>query len=156
MLVIWAVGSVKMVALRKLAHAINRFFFSCKKWKISSEKKTDIFNFSSKHRLWVLNRTNEDPQAMFWAKNKKNRYVYPCIPQFYYVKVGYNGVFIAWTCFPDGDSICTFIKNENLSNGAFFFLHGIKVVTQANVGKNDNTGRLLFDVYNICEFLFIA
>ena len=88
---------------------------------------------------------------MFWTKNKKNRYV----PQFYYVKVGYNGVFIAWTCFPDGDSICTFIKNENLSNGAFFFLHGIKVVTQANVGKNYNT-RLLFDIYNIYDFLFIA
>ena len=27
------------------------------------------------------------------------------MPQFYYIKVGFKGVFIAWTCFPD-DSIC--------------------------------------------------
>ena len=25
----------------------------------------------------------------------------PCIPQFYYIKVGFKGVFIARTCFPD-------------------------------------------------------
>ena len=44
--------------------------------------------------------SNEYPQLMFWSKNKKNRY-YPCIPQFYYIKVGFKWVFIAWTCFPD-------------------------------------------------------
>ena len=25
----------------------------------------------------------------------------PCIPQFYLRKVGYKGVFMSWTCFPD-------------------------------------------------------
>ena len=45
--------------------------------------------------------SNEYPQSMFWSKNKK-KYVYPCILQFYYIKVGYEGVYIARTCFPDG------------------------------------------------------
>ena len=44
--------------------------------------------------------SNEYPQSMFWSKNKK-KYAYPCIPQFCYIKVGFKGVFIARTCFPD-------------------------------------------------------
>ena len=36
--------------------------------------------------------SNEYPQSML---------VYPCIPQFYCLKVGFEGVFIARTCFPD-------------------------------------------------------
>ena len=44
--------------------------------------------------------SNEYPQSMFWTKNKKNKYI-PCIPQFCYIKVGFKGVFIAQTCFPD-------------------------------------------------------
>ena len=35
---------------------------------------------------------------------KIRKKVYPCIPQFYYIKVGLKGVFIAWTCFPDDES----------------------------------------------------
>ena len=35
--------------------------------------------------------SNEYPQAMFLSKNKKNN-VYPCKPQFYYIKVGFKGV----------------------------------------------------------------
>ena len=27
--------------------------------------------------------------------------MYPCIPQFYYIKVGYKGIVISRTCFPD-------------------------------------------------------
>ena len=54
------------------------------------------------YKLEPLRRggSNEYPQSMFWGKNKK-KYVYPCIPQFYYIKVGFKGVFIARTCFPD-------------------------------------------------------
>ena len=36
---------------------------------------------------------------MFWSKNNKN--VYPCKPQFYYIKVECKGVFITRTCFRD-------------------------------------------------------
>ena len=35
----------------------------------------------------------------FGAKIRKK--VYPCKPQFYCIKVGIKGVFIARTCFPD-------------------------------------------------------
>ena len=34
--------------------------------------------------------SNEYPQAMFLSRNKKNN-VYPCKPQFYYIKVGFKG-----------------------------------------------------------------
>ena len=44
--------------------------------------------------------SNEYPQSMFWSKNKKNRYT-PHIPQFFYIKVGFKGVYISRTCFPD-------------------------------------------------------
>ena len=43
--------------------------------------------------------SNNNPQSMFWSKNKKNRYTR--IPQICYIKVGYKGVFIARTCSPD-------------------------------------------------------
>ena len=35
--------------------------------------------------------SNEYPQTMFLSRNKKNN-VYPCKPQFYYIKVGFKGV----------------------------------------------------------------
>ena len=44
--------------------------------------------------------SNEYPQSMFLSRNKKNN-VYPCKPQFYYIKVGYKGVKIIKVCFRD-------------------------------------------------------
>ena len=35
--------------------------------------------------------SNKYPQSMLLSRNKKNN-VYPCKPQFYYIKVGYEGV----------------------------------------------------------------
>ena len=35
--------------------------------------------------------SNEYPQSMFLRRNKKNN-VYPCKPQFYFIKVGFKGV----------------------------------------------------------------
>ena len=35
--------------------------------------------------------SNEYPQTMFFSRNKKNS-VYPCKPQFYYIKVGFKGI----------------------------------------------------------------
>ena len=37
---------------------------------------------------------------MFWSKNKKNRFT-PAYPSFFYIKVGFKGVYIARTYFPD-------------------------------------------------------
>ena len=34
---------------------------------------------------------SEYPQSMFWTEIRKNN-VYPCKPQFYYIKVGFKGV----------------------------------------------------------------
>ena len=36
----------------------------------------------------------------FFSRNKKNN-VYPCKPQFYYIKVGFKGVKILLACFRD-------------------------------------------------------
>ena len=35
--------------------------------------------------------SNEYPQSVFLSRNNKNN-VYPCKPQFYYIKVGFKGV----------------------------------------------------------------
>ena len=32
--------------------------------------------------------------------------VYPCKPQFYYIKVGFKGVKIIQVCFPDDFKVC--------------------------------------------------
>ena len=37
-------------------------------------------------------------QSMFFSRNKRNN-VYPCKPQFYYIKVGFKGVKIIQACF---------------------------------------------------------
>ena len=60
--------------------------------------------------VYVLVRTastqrggsNEYPQSMFSSKIKKNN-VYPCKPQFYYIKVGFKGVKIIEASFRDGN-----------------------------------------------------
>ena len=44
--------------------------------------------------------SNEYPQSMFLSRNKKTN-VYPCKPQFYYIKVGFKGVKIILVCFRD-------------------------------------------------------
>ena len=57
--------------------------FITKTWKFSY-KNSDIFLISAdKHRFRVLVRT---ASPMFFSRNKKNN-VYPCKPQFNYIKV---------------------------------------------------------------------
>ena len=67
--------------------------------------------------------SNEYPQSMFWSKNNK-KYVYPCKPQFYYIKVGFKGVFIARTSFPD--ALPSFKKKNTLHNFVFTLLYLLK------------------------------
>ena len=50
--------------------------------------------------------SNEYPQPMFLSRNKNNN-VYPCEPQFYYLKVGFKGVSIIKACFRDVKSVFT-------------------------------------------------
>ena len=72
--------------------------FTTKKWQFFRQKNSDIFHISAQnidcgYSLEPPRRggSNEYPQSMFLSRNKKNN-VYPCKPQFYYIKVGFKGV----------------------------------------------------------------
>ena len=87
--------------LRKHAHAIYSNFHGCKNDNLHM-KKFDIFlifaqNIDCGYMLDVLTSTHNQ---CFRAKIRKN--VYPCKPQFYYIKVGCKGVYITRTCYHDG------------------------------------------------------
>ena len=66
--------------------------------KFHLKKKHEIFHISAQnigcgYSLEPPRRggSNEYPQSMFLSRNKKNN-VYPCKPQFYFIKVGFKGV----------------------------------------------------------------
>ena len=78
---------------------IQRFFSDVKIENfIRKKKKKKIFfhifdqNIDYGYTLEPPRRSgsNEYPQFMFWIKNKK---VNPCIPQFCYIKVGFEGIY---------------------------------------------------------------
>ena len=80
-----------------MKHAyLNILTFTTKKEKFQI-KNSDIFhipahNIDCRYSLELPQRgsSNEYPQSMFFQQNKKNN-VYPCKPQFYYMKVGFKG-----------------------------------------------------------------
>ena len=42
--------------------------------------------------------------------------VYPCKPQFYYIKVGFKGVKIIWACFREADiNVSILLHNCNIN-----------------------------------------
>ena len=70
--------------------------FIPKNWKFS-DKNSHIFHISAQnidcgYSLEPPRRggSNEYPQSMLLSRNMKNN-VYPCKPQFYYIKVGFKG-----------------------------------------------------------------
>ena len=76
--------------LRKHAYSNILNIFTTRKKK--SDKNSDIFlisvqNIDCRYSLEPPWRggSNEYPQSMFLSRNKKNN-VYPCKPQFYYIK----------------------------------------------------------------------
>ena len=86
-----------MFIIRKHAYS-NIQKISPPKTKTIQTKNSDIFHSSAQnidcgYSLEPPRRggSNEYPQSMFPSKNKKNN-VYPCKPQFYYIKVGFKGV----------------------------------------------------------------
>ena len=60
-----------------------------KKTETFQIKNTDIFHTSAQN-ICNTGGSHEYPQSMFSSQNKKNN-VYPCKPQFYYIKVGGGG-----------------------------------------------------------------
>ena len=72
--------------------------FQLQKLKKNSGKNPDIFHISAQSIDCGYSSepprrggSNEYSQSMFLSRNKKNN-VYPCKPQFYYIKVGFKGV----------------------------------------------------------------
>ena len=72
--------------------------FYHQKRKFSDKKNSDILhNYAQNIDCWYSlepprrGGSNESPQSMFLSRNKKIN-VYPCKPQFYYIKVGFKGV----------------------------------------------------------------
>ena len=83
--------------LRKHAYSNILKNLPPKKWKFS-DKNSDIFHISAQNidcgyslEPPCRGGSNEYPQSMFLSRYKKNN-VYPCKPQFYYIKVGFKGV----------------------------------------------------------------
>ena len=63
--------------------------FQIKKiWYFFSAQNIDCVHSLEPHQR---GGSNEYPQSMFFSRNKKN-IVYPCKPQFYFIKVGFKGV----------------------------------------------------------------
>ena len=84
-------------SLRKHAYSNILKILPPKEWKFE-DKNSDIFHISAQnidcgYSLEPPRRggSNEYPQSMFLSRNKKNN-VYPCKPQFYYIKVRFKGV----------------------------------------------------------------
>ena len=91
-----------------------------KNWKFSDKKISDIFHISAQNidcryllELPQGGGSNEYPQY-FLSRNKKND-VYPCKPQFYYIKVGFKEVKIIQACFRDVIELHYNDKNKCLS-----------------------------------------
>ena len=87
----------KLSTLRKHAYS-NILRILSPKNEIFQVKNFDIFQINAQnidcgYSLEPPRRggSNEYPQPMFLRRNKKNN-VYPCQPQFYYIKVGFKGV----------------------------------------------------------------
>ena len=90
----WYLFSLLFITKTRLFKYIVNF--TSKNGKFS-DKKSDIFHISAQnidcgYPLEPPRRggSNEYPQSMFLSRNKENN-VYPCKPQFYYIKVGFKG-----------------------------------------------------------------
>ena len=65
--------------------------FTSKNWKFSDKKQKKQNKKTLRFFIFLRGDSNEYPQSMFLSRNKNNN-VYPCKPQFYYIKVWFKGV----------------------------------------------------------------
>ena len=85
------VSSLK--SLRKHAYS-NKLKFLPTKNENFQIKNYDIFHISAQNidfRYSLVEAVLTSTHNLFLSRNKKNN-VYPCKPQFYYIKVGFKGV----------------------------------------------------------------
>ena len=80
-----------LVSLRKHAYSNILKILLPKNENFQIQKVWYFPYFCSKHRLWGRGGSNEYPQSIYLSRNMKNN-VYPCKPQFYYIKVGFKGI----------------------------------------------------------------
>ena len=92
-----SLSSMLSFTLRKHAYS-NILKILPPKYENIQIKNSDIFHISAQnidcgYSLEPPRRggSNRYPQSMVLSRNKKNN-VYPCKPQFYYIKVGFKGV----------------------------------------------------------------
>ena len=71
---------------------------------------------------YMLESTRHYPQSIFWSKNRKNKYT-PAYPSFT-TKVGYKGIFISQTCFPDA-SESSRDPPDSKSNASYILLQSL-------------------------------
>ena len=89
-------GNIQKLILLFLYHITETRLFKIlkilppKKKRKFSDKNSDIFHIFAQNIDYGYS-SNEYPQSIFLSRNKKNN-VYPCKPQFYYIKVGLKGV----------------------------------------------------------------
>ena len=82
----WVSGKQVITKTRFFKYVEN---FTTKNWKFS-DKYSNIFHISAQNI--DSGSSLEPPLSMFLSRNKKNIIVYPCKPQFYYIKVGFKGI----------------------------------------------------------------
>ena len=104
-----------MMALRKHTYSNTYLKFHHQNWKFS-DKNSDIFHISAQnidcwYSLEYRGGSNEYPQSMFLKRNREI-YVYPCKPQFYYIKAGFKWVKIIWVCFRDRQTVYSQIRRN--------------------------------------------
>ena len=90
----------EIASLRKHAYSNILKNLPPKNENFPIKKKSDIFLISAQNKDCGYSLgpprprrggSNEYPQSMLLSRNKKNN-VYPCKPQLYYIKVGFQGV----------------------------------------------------------------
>ena len=79
---------------------------------------------------------------MFWIKNKKIMYT-PENPSFFYIKVGFKGVFIARTCFPDRHYQVVYVSKMLLPLPKYLHVRsGVVLTVSESVSKYESrTGK---------------
>ena len=85
----WHVRPAKIqISLRK-----SRSLIRILTWRISECQRCNYYENTPIQIYWKVyhQKFKIFPQSMFLSRNKKNN-VYPCKPQFYYIKVGFTGV----------------------------------------------------------------
>ena len=104
-------------------------------WKFS-DKNFDIFHISVQNIDCGYLLELPHWGSTFLCRNKKNN-VYPCKPQFYYIKVGFKGVKIIKVCFRDDISFAVCMYPEDTFSYGMAPLTDLKLFRIANSDQTE-------------------